>query len=163
MGVFTGAIPQPAVGTPTSAGSFADQVALMYAAFNSVWTPYTPVMTGFTQGNGTWTNAAYLQVGKLVHYRLQFTFGTTSAAAAAVPTFTLPVTARFASLGQDHDGWFENTGVAKYRSNVYAASTTTISCAITGTSGLSQSLTTTTPFTWATGSNIYAWGSYEAA
>jgi len=160
MGTFTSTVSTPVAATGISA-SWGTTVAQALNAFGA-WTSYTPTLTVFTPGNGTATGA-YCQVEKLVMFRLKFTFGSTSAAASGVPTFTLPVTAKSSDLGQDFDGWFENTGVAKYRSNVYLASASTISMGINGTSGLSQSLSTTTPFTWATGSNIYAFGTYEAA
>lgn len=62
------------------------------------WTSWTPTFAGFTLGNGT-VVAKYTQVGKIVHWNVVVTCGSTSADSAATATFTLPVTAARSSAG----------------------------------------------------------------
>jgi hypothetical protein len=41
------------------------------------WTAYTPTLTGWGVGNGTW-DSYYVQLGKTVIWRVQFTVGSTT-------------------------------------------------------------------------------------
>lgn len=125
------------------------------------WTAYTPTLGGFTAGNGTWA-AGYAQVGKAVHFRAQFTFGSTSAAAAASPTISLPVTSLTAANVTSISGYFNNAGT-QYQAFARLTSTTVATLSIPGASGLATACSTTTPFTWTTGSIIVVSGTYEAA
>jgi hypothetical protein len=126
------------------------------------WTAYTPTLGGFTPGNGTATGR-YLQIGKLVIFVAKFTFGSTSAAAAAVPTLTLPVTAVGTDLAFNLAGWFEDTGVQKYRASVYLTTTGAAGAVIIGASGAATTPSTTTPFTWGNTDVLHIGGTYEAA
>jgi len=65
------------------------------AVGNAAWTAYTPtVSSGLTVGNGTWASS-YMQIGKIVHLRIRFTLGTTSAVTGAL-SLGLPVTGAIA-------------------------------------------------------------------
>lgn len=58
--------------------------ALSAANMNSIgaaWVTYTPTLSGWTQGNGTFS-AAYQQINKLIVYRGTFTGGTTTTASS---------------------------------------------------------------------------------
>jgi hypothetical protein len=61
------------------------------------WTAYTPTWVNLTVGNGVQA-AAYMQIGKTVHFRISLTGGTTSSM-SGVPTVTIPVAA-FAGIVQ---------------------------------------------------------------
>jgi hypothetical protein len=128
-------------------------------ALAGAWNSYTPTLGVFTPGNGTSTGE-YLQFGKLVHFRAQFVFGTTSAAATGAPTLSLPVTAK-ASLGLLY-ARFVDTGTTAYAA-FGAMTTSAVTMYIVGTNGLNVASTTTLPFTWATGDGLYVAGTYEAA
>lgn len=132
-------------------------------ALVGAWTPYTPTLTGFTPGNGT-PSGQYIQIGKLVHFEAKFTFGSTSAAATAIPTLTLPVPANATATSLANvRGAYLKSGVNWNLAAAQVSTTTAVQVAIIGTSGLFGTPTTTTPFTWATLDTIYAAGTYQAA
>lgn len=131
-------------------------------ALGGVWNVYTPTLGGFTLGNGS-TGGAYLQVGKLVIFHAYFVFGSTSAAATAAPTLTLPVTAISTARQLFQAAFWDSSAGAPY--SAYAAnwSSTTVVTMYTATGEVWESCTTSTPFTWATDDAIYVSGTYEAA
>lgn len=161
-------VAQAAGTAPLIAGTAAIGTSLRYARQDHVhpnpgaWTAYTPTLGAWTAGNGT-AAGRYLQIGKTITFVAKFTFGTTSAAAASVPTLTLPVTALNTDLAFPLIGWFEQTGTQKYRANAYLVSTTTVGLVIPGTNGISTTPSTTTPFTWASTHVLHVGGTYEAA
>lgn len=163
MGVYTGTLPSgthaAGAGLPAA---WTQQVGLSITALGSAWPTYTPTLTGFTLGNGTITGR-YLQVGKKVEMAAVMTFGSTSAAAAAAPTITLPVSALTANFGDFTVLFVDASPGDVYFAVGYQAAIGTIGCYISGTSGKATAPTTTTPFTWTTGDSIYVRGTYEAA
>lgn len=136
------------------------------------YTSYTPALTNATLGNGTLTSY-YKQIGKHVHYYGRFTLGSTSAVATG-PRVALPVTAssNYTVAAQTYTIgtiYYEDTGVSGYLGlpSLGAASglTTfsTASLAASGTYVQTSGVTSTAPFTWATGDSM-AWSvNYEAA
>jgi hypothetical protein len=163
MGVFTTAALTAAVGNKISAATFWNgQVRDLINGFGA-HTSYTPTLTGWTLGNGTVTGR-YTQVGKLVWFEAQFTFGTTSAAATAAPTFTLPATAASTAPGISIvRAIFSDTGVNAYQAIANIQTTTTVGVFILGASGLFTTPTTTTPFTWGNTDSVSVSGIYQAA
>jgi len=163
MGVFTTASVLAAVGNKiTASGFWNGQVKALIDGFGAK-TAYTPTLGGFTKGNGT-TDGSYTQIGNWVWFEATFTFGTTSAAASAVPTITLPVTA--ASSGVNNAlmrAQFIDSGTASYFAGGRLLTTTTAAAYVIGTNGIFNSPSTTSPHTWATGDGIYWAGIYEAA
>lgn len=134
-------------------------------ALGSAFASYTPILTGFTPGNGT-VAGAYTQFGKLVIFKASFTFGSASAAASAVPTFTIPVPAStaFSYIGLiGGRAIFTDAGSTSYAATAALISSTTVGCYIQGTNGSFGQPTTTTPFTWTTSDIISVSGWYEAA
>jgi hypothetical protein len=123
-------------------------------AIGDAWTTYTPTTTGLTLGNGTVT-AAYTQSGKLVQFRIKFTLGSTSV--MATPTFTLPATAFATRSFTFAAGAFDTSASDHY--GLSALNTTTTVFFRNGSTALSS----TVPFTWATGDELYVSGTYEAA
>lgn len=125
------------------------------------YTAYTPTLSNWTAGNGTFTTY-YRAFGKTVHFYGRFEFGSTSAVTAGANTFliTIPETSRFGVSSQQignaritdtsaglvvlgTSGFLSTTSLAVWWAENPAA-TTYVS---------RQSLTTaaTLPFTWATG------------
>jgi hypothetical protein len=139
-----------------------------WALTGAAWTSYTPTLGGFTAGNGTWS-AAYARLGTTCFFRATFTFGTTSAAATAFPTVSLPVTAAAATNVAMHGHFFDSSASAYYTAGARQSSTTVVSLAILspagviGPSGLHVTCTATAPFTWATDDQIVVSGTYETA
>lgn len=133
------------------------------------WQTWSPTWTNLTVGNGTVT-ARYTQVGKTVVYRLGFVLGSTSAVASG-PTFSLPVTATSYSgtaTLQQIGGMrvFDTSGSASVIGAAYFSTTTTAvlqAWLASGTYVSQSTINSTTPFTWATGDEVYITGCYEAA
>lgn len=163
MGVFTASSVAAAVGQKIVASTFwTNQVKALIDGFGAQ-TAYTPTLAGFTLGNGTITGS-YTQIGKLVWFEATFTFGTTSAAASAVPTCTLPVTAASATVNNALcRAQFTDSGTAAYLAACRVLTTTTCAAYIIGASGILTTPSTTTPHTWATNDSIYWSGIYQAA
>lgn len=131
-----------------------------------VWQSWTPTLTNLTLGNGTVTGA-YTQIGKTIIGRLRFTFGSTSSITGA-PIFSTPVTASSAYTTAHMIGtaYLEDLSTAAFYGFVKLNTTTTLEVNPGGTSGsyLAQSsITSTVPFTWATGDFLAATFMYEAA
>jgi hypothetical protein len=131
------------------------------------WTSYTPTLAGGTWAIGNGTAAGlYCRIGKVVHYKIKITFGSTSAYdAATAPTLSLPVTAISGSGNYGIDGvYYDSSTAAFYVAAITYANTTTLRCYYTSTTSGQMSLVTSTqPFTWATGDLIQITGTYEAA
>lgn len=163
MATYTGTLPSSSLAAGAGLPSaWTQQVGGAINALGAAWTSYTPTLTGFTLGNGT-ISGRYMQVGKKVEFSAVFTFGSTSAAASAAPTLTLPVNALTANFG-DFTALFVDASPGDiYFAVGYQAAAGTIGCYISGTSGKATAPTTTTPFTWTTSDSIYVRGTYEAA
>lgn len=162
MATFTTASRTWATNEVVTAANMNAQIRDLINGFGAHST-YTPTITGFTLGNGT-VAGRYTQVGKWVWFEAQFTFGTTSAAASAAPTCSLPVTAAATAVTSSMaQGVFSDTGVNSYRAIALIASTTTCAAYINGTSGLVTNCSTTTPFTWGNTDVVYWTAIYQAA
>lgn len=125
---------------------------------------YTP-----TWGNTGTANTAgasslsgyYIQVGKLVFYRVFLSWGAGTASGNGQWTFTLPVTAdSFGGVSSDIV-MFDTSANSLYRGESIASSTTVI-LAYTSASPMAA-VGSTAPFTWATGDTITISGWYIAA
>ncbi len=129
------------------------------------WIDWFPTYTNLTLGNGTVT-ARYVQVGQLVRVFYHLVFGSTTSISGVV-TVSLPVTA-------NENLYYSAGGVAYLDGTVilvggYAISTngTTITLYASNhsptTYTLLSALSSTVPFTWTTGDDIYINLAYEAA
>jgi hypothetical protein len=161
MGVFTTTPRTWASGEVVTAVNINAQLRDFANGFGA-WTAYTPTLSGFTLGNGT-VAGHYLQVGKLIEFGIALTFGTTSAAAAAAPTFTLPVTALAGWNNATMQGRALFTIGSTWEGALFCANTTTVGCYLRGTLDVLANCSTTSPGTWTTGSTIQLGGTYEAA
>jgi hypothetical protein len=129
------------------------------------WTAYTPTLggTGWAIGNGTITGG-YCQVGKIVHFRVNVSFGSTSTyGATSTPTLSLPITAA-ASFRYAFNLWLsDSSAAAQYLGAPWQNTTTSVSLRGLGASGIHTTITATAPFTWDTGDSIILNGTYEAS
>jgi len=134
------------------------------------WTAYTPTLggTGWAIGDGT-TVAAYCQIGKIVHFRVTITFGSTSTfGAAAAPTVSLPVASvSAAGLGPSSRSmgvsYFDASLGQIYYGRFLDSGTSALACYVVGVDGLGAVATATAPFTWASGDLLQLSGTYQAA
>lgn len=150
------------------------EAASLNANFNAVYatdTTYTPVVTGWTQGNATMTGR-YAVSGDMVFYYGSMLFGSTSAVTASGITVSLPVTAATA-LGQGTIGLCKfndvstGVGVAGY---METATTTTATCKWLDPETVPLAVrveawatTATLPFTFTTGDYVYWQMTYRKA
>jgi hypothetical protein len=129
------------------------------------WTSYTPTLggTGWALGDGT-AGGFYCHIGKVVHFRARFTFGSTSTFGAVAPTVSLPVTARSGNenAAQVFAATFRDvSAVARYSGISLMTSTTAVT--IYSDASPWAEVTSTVPFTWASTDQILIHGTYEAA
>ena len=133
------------------------------------WTGWTPTITGVS--GGTLTYAKYKQIGKTVFCRFRYTL--TGANITSSVTLTLPT-----SLNPDYSNTtdareplgtalFRDAGTAIAVGSVYVSGTTDeVNILVINASGTYATLggmSPTVPFTWASGDQIAAEFSYEAA
>jgi len=78
----------------------AQQLNDSFAFVQASYTSYTPTVTGWTLGNGTFPVSVYSSQGKMVNAQGHFSFGSTSAVGATILIMTLPVGAVSASNAQ---------------------------------------------------------------
>lgn len=133
----------------------------------AAWQSWSPSYSGITVGNGTLDYAKYIQIGKTVHFRFKFTFGSTSAMGTGV--FSAPVTANSDYSTTD------NIGLAKYVDSSTSSNNSSGMCRLESTTTIrpiaftvstylrDSTVSSSIPFTWATGDYIYVEGTYEAA
>jgi hypothetical protein len=155
--------------TQWTAGTTSGQV-LTAATLNTIgaaWETYTPTLFAWTLGNGTMTGR-YCQIQKLINFEILFTRGSTSVTTALGPQFSLPITAKtgtiaawgFTGFAQD-----VSTGI-QYPMTAWPIGTTSFYPVTMGSAGTfvdGYYTSSTTPFTWATGDNLFIAGTYEAA
>lgn len=161
MSVWTGTLKTFQAGDPLLASELNDNVRDVLAALSGGENAYTPTLGGFTLGDGT-ASGGYAQVGKFVMFQARFTFGSTSAAASAVPTLTFPATTN-GKAGLLVGEFYDASAGARYRAATRQASSTTVGLYVHGTNGLFTAPSTTVPFTWTTSDQLLVWGYYWAA
>jgi len=126
------------------------------------YTSWTPTLTNITLGNGT-INAKYLQIGKLVHATIAFTWGSTTSSSGTW-YFSFPLTC--ATSGSTYIGTCRllDAGTANYPGMILVENSTSFLpfaqyAANTWTE--TSNVSTTTPFTWTTNDNMSASFIYE--
>jgi hypothetical protein len=131
-------------------------------------TTWSPILTNFTLGNGTMV-ARYQQVGKIVRGYVLFTLGSTSAVGSG-GTMSLPVTAssNYAlGLGNSVGHLLCMDGVATSGIGYCRLESSTTMRPIlynaSGTYVTASGVSSTVPFTWATGDVLFMSFEYEAA
>lgn len=132
-------------------------------AIGDPWTTYTPVWgssgTLPTLGNGT-IEGNYAQAGKLVHFSIILTLGSTSTVGTGVYTLTLPVLPALpanTAVGSAH--FFDASPAGYYQHVAYLTPT----ASVIALAGSGTRWNVTTPVAPAVGDVISVNGSYEAA
>jgi len=134
------------------------------------WTTYAPTMSSggspsWSNGNGVYNYAKYTQIGKTVHFVVQFTFGTsTTKATGNIMSLTLPITASTSSAGH-FVGRCVAGGVSAILNGIITSSANMGVYAInaSATYATVSGITSTIPGTWVTGDSFTLTGTYEAA
>lgn len=136
-------------------------------AIGDAWTSYSPGWTATSDpaiGNGS-LSGVYMQAGKLVHYRIRCTMGSTTTYGSGTWLFGLPVQATSAPTAGNiygHAILFDTSGAT--RRGWMAFTTAGVSnTAIGDPAALTTLVNPTTPWTWANGDSIAIAGTYEAA
>lgn len=127
------------------------------------WTSWVPTWTAMTVGNGVLDYAKYIKFGRLINFRIKFTFGTTSAM-GTTPHFTLPFSAA-ADYVQEHPvGLITmiDSGVKAWNGTLQIFSATDVLLRGDDGAGAFQTVSSTSPFTWGTSDYFMLSGSYEA-
>lgn len=128
---------------------------------SAAWVSYTPTWTAVTTnptlGNGT-IAAAYMKIGKTVHFRVKVTFGTTTTLGSGAYGLTLPTPANSA-VDVDGGVLVRTSGGSRTVGISWQASTTeTRGIMVTTDTALSDATRA-----WANGDSFSFAGTYEAA
>lgn len=152
--------------TGTATAAILDAATLRIGGVDvGTWQTYTPTIagTGWALGNATVTGR-YCRIGKLVSFVAEVIFGSTSTFGTGGLELSLPVTAKtpppYRWLGAAGGA----TGGGAYQWSLYFASTTAARPVIPASNtGATIAITSTVPFTWASGNSVWIAGTYEAA
>jgi hypothetical protein len=133
------------------------------------WTAFTPTWTGLTVGNGVYNQSHYSLIGKTASFSIDFSFGSTSAITGSV-TLTLPVILTRKSNFSTNVlySYFEDSGTGDRLGfpipNTSDSTKYLVGWANQGVNVITRaSLSSTSPFTWATGDRIVITGTIEVA
>lgn len=132
------------------------------------WTAWTPTWTNLTVGNGTNASTA-TRIGNTIHFKVKFTLGSTSSI-SGTPKVSLPFTSinyGAAYILKIADSvYYDLSATSPSLGILLWTSTTDAELDLLGAAGTyvnAPGVTSTVPFTWATGDIIQAIGMYEAA
>ena len=133
----------------------------------SAWTSFTPTLSGWTIGNGSFS-AAYSQIGRVINVRGKFTGGSTTVAASFFDmTFPVAANAFYDTTKQPliSANYYDTSAGALFPCSGIWISTTVRIVAITasGTFAGVADMSGTVPVTYGTGDTINFSYSYEAA
>lgn len=168
MPAFTGSLNSIVSGIKINGTDLANWHDILNALTNS-WTAFTPSwvasVTNPVLNNGL-IQAFYFQDGKLVHFRITITFGSTTTAGSGNYTFGLPV-ASIEEIGVPvGDCVVQDASVTTNRiAGLCAWLNTTTTIAVTGSTAarMTNASTGIAAITWAAGDQIQIKGTYEAA
>jgi hypothetical protein len=122
---------------------------------------WTPTLTKVTVGNGVFSAREYIKIGKQVFVIFNFTFGsTTTVASGDILISNLP----FANGGSGTgSAWLFNSGTGAYNMNAVLPSSTSNDFRIaSGVTNGTDSITNSSPFTWAVNDRINFAGVYRS-
>ena len=129
------------------------------------WQDWTVSWTNLTVGAGGSVVSKYTLVGKTVHFRLSFVFG--SGSSVGNVSFSIPVTsATYLSSGLLGTALYLDDGVTTYVGKIIWTNSTTAALRVELADATYAKLTTlssTIPMTWGTADSIFLMGTYEAA
>lgn len=168
-GIYSPAADSLAIATAGTERLNIDSAGLFTGTGTSMgaWTAYTPSLaasTGWAIGNGS-VAGIYVQIGKLVHFRILIQFGSTSTYGSLLK-ISQPVSGRaWANISSEaFKGFAADASTGKVYELYGQGGTTDLTMyviiASTGEQGLVAS---TVPFTWASSDFIRLSGTYEAA
>jgi len=167
---WTGTVPTFTAGDTTTVPTNLNTVRDALKALSEAWTAYTPTWTGASSnpslGNGSFAGSAYCRIGKLVHFRIVLTMGSTTTYGSGAWSITLPAAPKNAGRWSFPAVDISDTGTASYSGRMVAASGSPAGLLLTaGTSagGPDRSITATVPHTWANTDFLTVSGVYEAA
>lgn len=150
-------------GATVTAAQLNQQLRDNLKAIGDPWASYTPTWTASTNpaiGNGA-IAGKYIAAGKLTHYRIQVTMGSTTTYGTGNWNLTLPVApaglSTFAALGSA-SGYDVSAGNAFMLMPIFNGSSNLILI-----NPSSAGASSTSPFTWASGDILSITGTYEAA
>ena len=147
-------------------GSFASGQVLTAAELNAIgtWQDYTPTFTGISVGNGTLT-ASYCQINKFVAWQVELVVGSTTTIGSTRVTY--PVEAAQTWLaGNGGQVTCEDANGTDYWGSLFRFSSTEATVYVGNASSTYltfSSLSSTIPFTWASGDRLVIQDFYEAA
>lgn len=125
------------------------------------WTAYTPTWSG-TLGNGT-ISGSYVRIGQTVSWELGIVWGSTTSHPAANQTITIPLQIASANaLRPVGRASYALTGPSYVESGEVMFASGTVTCVL-GRASTALFVSNIDPFTWATGSQLFASGSYRCA
>jgi hypothetical protein len=128
------------------------------------WTAYTPTLLGFTLGTGGTMTARYTKIGKTVHGYVRVTLGTGFTITDLA--FSLPL-AKQATTTYVQASWtLTDTGSGDFTAIPRFETANVVAAYIMRASNPwvdPQTVTATTPFTWASGDFINVAFTYECA
>jgi hypothetical protein len=140
-------------------GNFTSGSVLSAAELNAIgtWQDFTPNWSGLTEGNAPTTIYKYLKLNEIVFVKLYLQFGSTTAITGSV-TFEPPVASDnyFSEFSQGNVLCEDNTGT-DYWGTLFRLNSTTSTVRVYNSSGTylaSTDLSSTVPFTWATGDKL---------
>ncbi|MFE2555962.1 hypothetical protein ACFXGT_07990 [Streptomyces sp. NPDC059352] len=133
----------------------------------AAWTAYTPVWTAATTnpvlGNGTIVGK-HRKIGRLVHFQIDLTMGSTTTYGTGAWSLTLPFTA--AASSGSRIGVAQALGASRFAGQVVvspgASGTSPFFPASSAVSNLSSG-SSAVPFAWANGNELRITGCYESA
>lgn len=140
-------------------GNFTSGSVLSAAELNAIgtWQDFTPNWSGLTEGNAPTTIYKYLKLNEIVFVKLYLQFGSTTAITGSV-TFEPPVASDnyFSEFSQGNVLCEDNTGT-DYWGTLFRLNSTTSTVRVYNSSTTylsSTDLSSTVPFTWATGDKL---------
>jgi len=130
----------------------------------AAWASFTPTWSGSVSnpaiGNGSF-DAKYLQVGKVVSFRLTVTMGSTTTYGSGAWGLTLPV-APIASQAAACV-YVDSSASTRYSGTAWLTNGSGIFRMLPPTDAGSSGISPTVPFTWATSDQIIISGTYETS
>ena len=146
----------------------ADSAQATGLKWSGTWTDWMPTWTNLTVGNGTYGQRRYNKIGKIVFWKLDFTFGSTTSITASDIRFSLPISGNLNGGQYSGNGFVLDSGTEVYDVQVeYTASDAYLRLRqanltnnwVNGTRVISA----TSPFTWTTNDKFTLNGWYEVA
>jgi hypothetical protein len=125
------------------------------------WTSYTVTTGNVTLGTGGTATGVYLQNGKTVDFRIKVTFGTGGTLTGS-PTFNLPVSAIAARTVNANALFFDSSAALASAYRAGSSFNNTVNN-LHVRDDASTALSSTVPFTWASGDELVITGRYETS